>query len=361
MNGSHIKFFGLDRQYKNLREHLLDVTDEVLSSGCLMEGPYTTEFENWLCKVNQSMYAITCHSGTQALEIIAQYMVENISNPNHTIYVPTLTYPATANAFINAGFNVKLIDCDSYGQTDFDTAYDIMSDVNSTLIGVGLYGESLDMPKSPGQFSLIEDGAQHWTSDMFNRLGTATTISFDPTKNLSASGNGGAIVTDSQLIASWARSYRNNGKHDNNITGTNSRMSELDCAHLLIRKDHLQYWEVRRKEIAEYYIEQLEDSDVRIVAKHLADHSWHKFVIDVSNTNISQLELQTKLREDGIETRVHYRRPLHEDPTYSHLDGPGIVGVASSLARNVLSLPIYPELTDSEVESVVERVLYHTS
>ena len=120
MNGCLIQFTGLKTQYNNLRQEILDATDQVLRSGALMGGLYTTEFENWLAKKNHVSYAVTCHSGTQALEILANYYRDTdlafVKPP--TVVVPALTYPATANAFIRAGWQVIIADTDYYGQID---------------------------------------------------------------------------------------------------------------------------------------------------------------------------------------------------------------------------------------------------
>jgi len=107
MTGSlSIPFTGLKKQYNQLRTEILDITDEVYRSGQLMSGNYTAEFENWLAKRNHSKYAITCHSGTQALEIIAEYYRTKISINPPRVVVPSMTYVATAHAFIRAGWEV---------------------------------------------------------------------------------------------------------------------------------------------------------------------------------------------------------------------------------------------------------------
>ena len=112
MNGLKIPFTGLKKQYNNLRTEILDATDEVLRSGQLMAGNYTAEFENWLAKKNRSKYAVTCHSGSQALEIIAEYYRLQSSVRPPRVVIPSMTYVATANAFIRAGWEVYIADTD---------------------------------------------------------------------------------------------------------------------------------------------------------------------------------------------------------------------------------------------------------
>ena len=118
MPGLKIPFTGLKKQYNNLRTEILDATDEVLRSGQLMAGNYTAEFENWLARKNHSKYAVTCHSGSQALEIIAEYYRLQTSTRPPRVVVPAMTYVATANAFIRAGWEVYIADTDAHGLLD---------------------------------------------------------------------------------------------------------------------------------------------------------------------------------------------------------------------------------------------------
>ena len=118
MNPVSIPFFGIDRQYSHLREEILDATDRVLRSGQVMSGNNTAEFESWLAKKNQSKYAVTVHSGTNALEILAAYYLETImivqDDYKPTVSIPAVTFPATGNAFIRAGWDVTILDCNNY-------------------------------------------------------------------------------------------------------------------------------------------------------------------------------------------------------------------------------------------------------
>lgn len=353
MNGLKIPFTGLKKQYNNLRTEILDVTDEVLRSGQLMQGNYTSEFENWLAKKNHSKYAVTCHSGSQALEIIAEfYRLQTSTNPPRVV-VPTMTYVATANAFIRAGWEVYIADTDTNGLLDKRKVPHELS-VQATVL-VGLYGAAVNADRFWGTDLIIEDGAQHWLSNNCNRVGNATAISFDPMKNLNAYGNGGAVVTDDLDLLEFAREWTNNGKPKHTTIGTNSRMSEIECAQMMVKTQHIDTWQARRKNIAKYWFGRLKNSGIRslINSQNFETHSCHKFVIDVDSRDILARNLAIK----GIETRVHYREPLHELPAYTDYVGPDILSVASALSRRVLSLPIYPELSDLEVEYIIDSVL----
>lgn len=362
MTGSQIAFFGLQRQYAALREELLSATDQVLSTGRVMDGGHTQEFEQWLARYNHCNHAVLCHSGTQALEIIARYFAQQATvhmRQQPTVVVPALTYPATANAWITAGWNMVLADVDTNG---------LLANVPDSkgwdaVCLVGLYGASVvDLGEDWNHRIIVEDAAQHWLSYHGHRRGAAAAISFDPTKNLGNYANGGAVVTCDPDIAEFAQNWISNGRTSNyRHTGSNSRMSEVDCAQMMVKTRYLELWQQRRKSIAAYWLDRFEHSSVRCLIDHEAlgrdGHCVHKFVI----ASPARDSLRQYLADQGIETRIHYERALHELPVFERFRNPGIVNVASALCRQVLSLPIYPELTDSEVETIADRVLDHVS
>jgi UDP-2-acetamido-2-deoxy-ribo-hexuluronate aminotransferase len=355
MTGLQIPFTGIRKQYSNLRTEILDATDEVLRSGRLMDGNYTAELENWLAKRNGTKYAITCHSGTQALEIIAEYYATQTFVPKPPrVLIPAMTYVATANAFMRAGWAVTIVDTDAYGQMDHKKI-DREQSVQAT-VAVGLYGQSINKHEYLNNNAIIiEDGAQHWLSDACRRVGNVTAISFDPMKNLNSYGNGGAIVTDDVNMLDFARSWRNNGKPNFQLAGTNSRMSEVDCAQLMVKTRYIDAWQQRRSKIASYWSERLRSTSARslIDETNQRTHAVNKFVIDVDKRDILKRNLEIR----RIETKILSWEPLHELPAYDEFPGPDVLSVASSLSRRTLCLPIYPELTDLEVEYVIDSLL----
>ena len=357
--GLTIPFTGLKKQYNNLRTEILDVTDTVLRSGVLMSGNYTAEFENWLAKKNHVSYAVTCHSGTQALEILASFYRDQdlafVKPP--TVIVPALTYPATVNAFSRAGWQVIVADTDYYGQLDVQKLLKNLDLHYHAVCAVGLYGAALrDMQSMIPRALVIEDAAQHWLSNNCKRQGIATAISFDPTKNLANYGNGGAIVSDDRQLLDYARDWVNNGKHlGHMVPGTNSRMSEIDCAQMMVKTRRIDYWQKRRGEIVAHWIERLKQRDVRALIddSNFKDHAYHKFVIEVDARD--EVQKQMSLRK--IETRVHYADPLWDLPAYEGMGEGNILSSAYALSRRCLSLPIYPELSDLEVEYIIDQLL----
>jgi dTDP-4-amino-4,6-dideoxygalactose transaminase len=132
-------------------------------------------------------------------------------------------------------------------------------------------------------------------------------------------------------------------------------MSELDCALLLVKSQHLETWQQRRSTIARYWMERFKNQPIRslIDRDNADDHAYHKFVIDIDQRDI----VKENLRIKNIETRVHYPQPLHEFGTFRQWPGPDLLSSSSALSRRVLSLPIYPELTDLQVDYVADQVL----
>lgn len=339
-----IPHFGLKRQYKYLKDELLDATNQVLRSGQYLDGSYTREFENWLRHKTKTDYAITVHSGTQALEIIAAYKK---STPHHNIIIPNISYPATLNAFLKHEFNITINDTDKYGILVAE------HNIPANYCLVGLYGRK-PLHEIPFQDSrnFIIDGAQHWLV-AGNEIGIGMSISFDPTKNLPSTGNGGAIVTNDKDLYDYAVLMRNNGKPDFDFAGSNSKMSEQDCAQILVRTKYLDNWQTRRNQIRQYYCRELREHVV-CLSDDAVPHANQKFVIYEPERRNS---LHTHLMVSGVESKIHYDYTLGELEIAQNITNkPTPVSTSYMLMRGVLSIPIYPELTDSEVEFIVSKV-----
>lgn len=355
-----IPHFGLERQYKNLQSEILDATDKVLRSGKLMDGEYTHQFESWLENRTRAKFAVTVHSGTQALEIISKWakiehdrLMNDEMDPIHIIKpivrIPNITYIATLNAFINAGYEIELVDTDKNGLMVFEE--NTLTDFTKHTCNVGLYGANPNRSKMSGLMHEIVDGAQHWL--VADDLGEAMAISFDPTKNLPASGNGGAIITNDHNLYDFAYSYRSNGKKDHESCGTNSRMSEQECAQILVRTKYIDKWQWRRKEIRHYYLDEFKNLDIRCLSRDHMVHADQKFVIYTDKRS----ELFTYLNDSGVEVKIHYGKALSELPIANTINvKPDMLSTSVMLTKGLLSLPIYPELSDSEVEFVCEKV-----
>jgi dTDP-4-amino-4,6-dideoxygalactose transaminase len=349
-----IPHFGLARQYKNIGEELLDATHRALKDGQLVGGHYTRSFEEWLKHKTKTKYAITVHSGTQALEIIARWKkikhTESGLQGNPIIHIPNLTYPATLNSFLSAGWDFNLVDTDKNGIFDFDTKIDESSGTYDCLMG---FAGRKPWPSASYQnaFGVIVDGAQHWlVSD--GDVGSGMSISFDPTKNLPSSGNGGAIVTNDEQLYLFAATYKDNNKPAFHDVGTNSKMSEQDCAQIMVRAKYIDEWQKRRGEIAKYWCDTFRELPLHCLSDTSHPHAHQKFVVYLDDRG----SLNSYLKEHGIDSKVHYEYVLGDLPTGKNLKKPDMLSTSVMLSRGVLSLPMYPELTDEEVSYISDKV-----
>jgi dTDP-4-amino-4,6-dideoxygalactose transaminase len=199
--------------------------------------------------------------------------------------------------------------------------------------------------------AVIVDGAQHWLV-CDGDVGSGMSISFDPTKNLPSSGNGGAIVTNDEQLYLFAATHRDNNKPAFHDVGTNSKMSEQDCAQILVRAKYIDEWQVRRGKIAKYWCDKFKELPLRCLSDTVDPHAHQKFVMYLDDRN----RLQSYLKEHGIDSKVHYEYVLGDLPTGNSLIKPDLLSTSVMLSRGVLSLPMYPELTDAEVDYVVNKV-----
>ena len=351
MSGLEIPHFGLKRQFNNLKDELLQATVNSLKDGQLVGGHFTRSFEEWLRHRCAAKYAVTVHSGTQALEIIAKfkrkvhYENQRIATGNPKIRIPNLTYPATLNAFLNSNWEVELVDTDKYGiaQLHDNKKYNCL---------VGLYGmQPWESSRIEQSADVIVDGAQHWL-ECNGQIGSGMAISFDPTKNLCASGNGGAIVTNDEYLYMYACRYKDNFKPYFEEEGTNSKMSEIDCAHLLVRTKYINEWQERRKAISKFWCESFRELPLDCLADVSIPHAHQKFVVYTGDRN----SLHTHLLLNKINSKIHYEYVLGDLPVAKNLLKPDMLSTSVMLSRGVLSLPIYPELTDNEVNYIAETV-----
>jgi dTDP-4-amino-4,6-dideoxygalactose transaminase len=186
-------------------------------------------------------------------------------------------------------------------------------------------------------------------------MGNISVLSFDPTKNLNNYGSGGMILTDSFSIYESLLDIKDNSKHSAHAsTGTNSKISEADAAQLLVKLRYFDSWQRRRQSIADYYISELAEWVDVIMPGPDVISAWSKFVIRLGERH----GLQNHLAESGIDTRFHYDKPLFELPIgYNFIDyAREIFRESTAFSRECLSLPIYPELTDAEVEHIAEKI-----
>lgn len=356
-NSKHIPFFGVARQNKLLQDELTPVIQSTLNSGVLMNGPNVEAFETQIAEYTRYKYAVGVANCSQALEAaLAAHTISVLDNDPTplSVCIPALTYKATINSALRAGLRPTILDVDVDGIMTGNPFAG--GEVPALAVIVGLYGNGRG-----GQFpgmSHIRDAAQDWPvlRDTQHFAGTAA-ASFDPTKNLYGVGGGGMVLTHSNYVKTFVRDWRANG-WDRDAPGTNSKMSELDAAVMLAKLKYFDAWQSRRNHIARSWTVELEPYE-GVVRPLYHRKNWHchavqKYVIEL--TQVDRTLFRQFLWDKGIETRVHYDLPLHEMITYSKFTNPGPLSVASCLSRKIVSLPIYPELSDPEVEYIIATV-----
>ena len=363
-----IPFFGVDRQYNNLREEILDATDQVYSSGKTLDGRFTEQFERTIAKMTERKYACSVGSCTQAL-IFSLRSIEDFG-VQHKVLIPAQSFVATVNAVLEAGYDPVFCDVDSStGLLDLNKI-PVTADEISAIMYVNLFGNVLNQDRlisymeifSERKIPVIEDAAQsfgaYYRGVPSGKLGDVSCLSFDPTKNLNNYGSGGMILTDDFAIWELVADMRDNGKANEHIaSGTNSKMSEADCAQMLVKLKYFASWQKRRTEIANDYTEEL-DGWVSIPTVDMnVEHAWSKYVIHSDSRSTLHIELGNA----GVETRINYPTPLHLQPVsyqfdFGRYDRTDILDGAEQFSRTCLSLPIYPELEDYEIEYVVDAV-----
>ena len=361
---TRIPFFGLDRQYQFLREEILDATDQVYRHGNVLDGPYTELFETLIARRCNRKYAVAVNSCTQGLIFAQQACIPSDSR----VLIPTLSFAASINSVLYAGNTPVFCDTDASALIDLESMDMALTGAGVTCIMyANLFGHVIDYNRFRIQTEffnndmyVIEDAAQSFGASYREQpsgsLGDVSVLSFDPTKNLNNYGSGGMVLTDNVVVYQDLLDLRNNGKRQGHQGfGTNSRMSESDSAQMCIKLKYFDAWQTRRQQIADYYISELcEYVDVITPGPDVVS-AWSKFPIRIAERH----GLKEWLQHRGIETRFHYDKPLFELPVgYDYIDyARELFRESTAFSREAISLPIYPELTDLEIERVARLVI----
>jgi hypothetical protein len=353
--------------YRALKSEIDQAVARVLSSGWYILGnelrAFETEFSHWL----GVPHVIGCGNGTDAIALALRGLG---IGPGCTVVTVSHTAVATVAAIEMTGATPLLIDIDPVHYTmDPEALRRVISQPPPGLpqiravVPVHLYGQAADLDRivpicREHGVALIEDCAQaHGARLHGQRLGTfgdAATFSFYPTKNLGALGDGGAVAVSDPDLATRIAALRQYGWHKHYISdevGVNSRLDELQAAILRVKLTHLDDQNARRADIAKAYTKALADGPLRPPRQREdADHVFHLYVTRSPDRD----RLQAALKEGGIGTGIHYPVPVHLQPAYAGRIALGPSGCPETevAAREILSLPIYPELTDNEVETV---------
>ena len=364
----YVPFVDLKAQYASLKGEIDDAVLGVLSETAFISGRYATAFEDEFAAYLCVEHCVGVANGTDAIEIALQAV--GVKSGDEVI-VPANTFIATAEAVSNIGAIPVFADIDAAHYTlDPVNIKERITPRTKAIIPVHLYGLPAEMDeiaaiaKAHG-LMIVEDCAQaHGSIYKGNKVGTfgdAATFSFYPSKNLGAFGDAGAIVTNNAEIASRARLIANHGQLEKNrhtTIGRNSRMDGIQAAILSIKLKHLDTWLDARRANASIYDKMLEGKLPIPVAPDHSRHTYHLYVTRVPNRE----SVMSKLKEAGIETSVHYPTAVPFMEAYTYLGyQPREFPVAFRQMGELLSLPMYAELTEEMIEHVCDSLLASTS
>ena len=363
VNEFKVPFVNLKMQHSFLRKDLNNAFDKVINDSSFIQGKEVKSFEDNFCRVFDVENCISCANGTDALYISLKSL--NLK-PEDEVITTALSWISTSEAISHAGGKITFCDID---ENSFCINTDLIESlVNKNTVGilpVHIYGQPCEMNKikeiaKKYNLWIIEDCAQahlaKYQKSFVGNHGIASTFSFYPSKNLGAIGDAGCISTSNDEMAKWMRSFSNHGrKNIHEIEGINSRLDGLQASILNVKIKYLKEWTKRRIKLANYYIKNLQgvgDLILPIKQKN-TEHVYHLFTIRTKKRD----ELNEFLRNNGIGTSINYPKPLPLLECYkSRFTNSENFSVALKVCREILSIPIYPELTEKLQNHVIETI-----
>lgn len=357
-----IDFLNLQKINARFRDEILSSVEKVLDSGWYISGEENKNFCEEFSKYCGVKHTVGVANGMNALELIIRGY--NFGK-NDEIIVPANTYIASILAISENGCTPVLVEPDikTYNINP-DLIEEKITERTKAIMVVHLYGQAVQMKKiwelaRKYNLKIIEDAAQahgaRYCEKFAGSLGDAAGFSFYPGKNLGCLGDGGAVTTSDAQLAEKVTALHNYGsfkKYHNLYKGINSRLDEIQAAVLRVRLKYLDQDNVRRRQISQYYRENINNEKIILPSTYSEEsHVWHVFAVRTKNRD----KFQDYLRQQGIQTVIHYPIPPHKQPAYkewNHLSFP----ITEQIHKEIISLPISPVMTDAEVEEVVKIV-----
>ena len=355
-----IPFVDLQAQYRAIRPKIDQAIAEVVEATAFIGGAIVADFETRFGEFSGAQQVVSCANGTDAIEIALEALG---IGPGDEVLVPAYTWVSTASAVSRVGAEPVFVDVHAdYYTLDPVLLEQAITAKTKAVIPVHFYGLPAAMPAimavaGKHNLKVIEDCAQaHGAAIGKQPVGTfgdLATFSFYPGKNLGAYGDGGAIITNNKPLADKCRVIARlgqEGKHNHLQIGRNSRLDTLQAAILRAKLPLLEEWTARRRWVARQY--NLQFADLEIKTQRIPTdykHVYHLYVIQVDKRDA----LQKHLAENGIQTQVHYPRPLNQLGIFKDTAPQKI---ADAMAGKLLSLPVYPEMTKEQVDYVAAKV-----
>ncbi len=359
-----IKFLDLKKMNQKYEKELLQSYQKVINSGWLVLGNEVEEFEKMFATYCGVDHCIGVGNGLEALHLILRaYGI----GEGHEVIVPSNTYIATWLAVTYSGAIVVPVepDIDTYN-IDYTKIKDKITSRTKAIIAVHLYGRTCEMDEikkiaNINGLKVIEDAAQAhgaiYKGNKVGSLGDAAGFSFYPGKNLGALGDAGCVTTNDPGLARKIRSLRNYGseeKYVNKFQGFNSRLDEIQASFLKVKLKYLEEENKARREIAKKYLQEINNKNIILPAlfeESYESHVWHQFVVRAKNRN----NLQDYLKDNAIETMIHYPIPPHKQEAYREMNN-WEYPISQKIHEEVISLPINSSLYKKEIEHIVKTL-----
>ena len=358
-----VPMLDLGWQHRRIEREVAEGFAAVLENTSYILGPQVDAFEREYAEYSGVDHVIGVGNGTDAIELALRAAGVG---PGDEVVIPANTFVATAEAVVRAGASVVLADCGDDYLIDPEALRPLITPAVRAVIAVHLYGQTADVDAIRAVVGdgvlVIEDAAQSQGARYRGRrsgsLGDAAGTSFYPGKNLGAYGDGGAVSTPSAAIAANVRALRNHGgsrRYEHLVIGTNSRLDSLQAVVLSAKLRRLDTWNAERRRLADRYTSVLRDAP-GITTPLVNDGNepvWHQYVVRVADRD----RVVDELVAAGVGAAVHYPRPIHLLPAFAYLGhGPGDFPIAERLSEQILSLPIYPGLSDEAQDHVLASV-----
>ncbi len=358
-----VPFGNLARQYKNYKSEIENSINSVLKSGYFILGENVKKFEIEFSAYCGSKYGIGVGSGTEALHIAL--IACGVKHGDEVITVANTAIP-TVSAISSTGATPVFIDIeeDSYN-INVDLIEEKITKKTKVILPVHLYGNPCKMDKiitlaNKYKLRVIEDCAQaHGSEYKGKKVGTFGDLgcfSFYPSKNLGAYGDGGMIISDNMELSDEVRLLRNYGqekRYFNIIKGFNSRLDEIQASILRFKLGKLDEWNDQRIALAKKYTDSFRDFTIippRVFPGN--KHVFHLYVIRIKNRD----KFIEFLENNGINILIHYPIPIHLQPAYKELQSNNNLPITEKVSKEIVSLPIYPELEKNEVDCVIDKI-----
>ncbi len=359
----NIPLVDLKANYYSIKKEIDDAIQNVLNSSSFIMGPFVKQFEENFVRFCHVKHGIGCANGTAALHLAL--LAAGIKKGDEILTVPN-TFIATTECISYVGGKIKFVDVvPQTALIDIEALEKVITRKTKALIVVDLYGQMPDMQRIreiavDHDVFLIEDAAQahaaEWNGHQPGFYGDIACFSFFPAKNLGCYGDGGAVITNYDELAEKLRLLVNHGrmtKYEHTIEGYNYRLDALQAAILDVKLNHLPRWTDLRRDHARFYDRNLPSAIGRILEAKGAKHVYYMYVIRVQQRDT----LMAYLKQQGIESGIHYPLPLHLQPAYASLGlRKGQFPVSEQLAQEIVSIPIYPELTEEQRQFIVDHV-----